>query len=132
MKSLVRMTLVLTLMLGVSAILSAQKPADLVGTWVGPGTLEGQTEANELTLVIELKEGKLTGHMSDEMGYLNEAEVTESSLADGVFSFAITAESPEGSMKISFKMKVEGDSMSGEMDMADMGMAGTWEATKQK
>ena len=115
-----------------SASLSAQKPTDLVGTWIGPGTIEGEAETNELTLVLELKEGKLSGHMSDEIGYLNEAELTESSLADGIFSFAITAESPGGSMEITFKMKVKGDSMTGEMDMPDMGMSGTWEATKQK
>ena len=132
MKSLVRMTLVLTLMLGVSAGLSAQKPADLVGTWIGPGTIEGQTEANELTLVLELKEGKLSGHMTGEYGTLSEAELTDVNLADGIFSFSVIAESDMGSMTITFKMKVEGDSMKGGLEVPDMGMGGTWEATKQK
>ena len=132
MKSLVKMILVLTLMLGVGASLSAQKPADLVGTWIGPGTLEGQTEANELTLILELKDGKLSGHMTGEYGTLNEAEMTDISLADGTFSFAVMADSPDGQAKVTFKMTVKGDSMTGELEIPDMGMFGTWEATKQK
>jgi hypothetical protein len=128
---LLRITLIFFLMLGVGAGLSAQKPADLVGTWIGPATLEGQSEANELTLVLELKEGKLTGHMTGEYGTLNEAGLTEISLAEGVFSFAVMAESPEGEAKVVFKMKVKGDSMTGDLEIPDFGMYGTWEATKQ-
>ena len=33
-------------------------------------------------------------------------------------------------MKLS--MKVDGDSMEGKLEIPDMGMLGTWEATKQK
>ena len=132
MKSLVRMTLVLTLMFGVSASLSAQKPADLVGTWIGPGILDGEADTNELTLVLELKEGKLSGHMTGEYGTLSEAELVDISLAEGVFSFAVMAVGPDGDAKVTFKMKVKGESMTGELEIPDMGMSGTWEATKQK
>ncbi len=51
--------------------LSAQKPADLAGTWAGEATLEGQPP-NNLTLVLSLVEGKLEGHMTGEYGTLNE------------------------------------------------------------
>jgi hypothetical protein len=35
-------------------------------------------------------------------------------------------------IKLVFKMELDGDSMSGMLEIPDMGMSGTWEAEKQK
>ena len=133
MKIKTRLALFLVLGLCVSVSLIAQKPADLVGTWIGMGTLEGMEDPNELTLVLELKEGKLTGHMTDQMEFMSGAPVSEIKLEEGAFNFSVISTGPEGQeLPLVFKMKVDGDSMKGDLEIPAMGMYGTWEATKQK
>lgn len=132
MKIKTRLALFLVLGLCVSVSLIAQKPADLVGTWIGMGTLEGMGD-NELTLVLEMKEGKLSGHMTDQYESMSEAPIREIKLEEGVFSFSVVAMGQGGQeFPCTFKMKVDGDSMKGELNIPAMGMSGTWEATRQK
>ncbi len=126
---------VLVLLMGVCAAIAlmAQKPADLVGTWTGMATLEGMDEPNEFTLVMELEEGKLKGHLTDQYGSLNEAPLSEIKLAEGIFSFSVLATGPDGQeLKLLLKMNIDGDSMKGELTVPDWGMNGTWEAAKLK
>jgi hypothetical protein len=133
MKIKTRLALFLALGLCVSISVIAQKPAELVGTWIGMSTLEGEAEQNELTMVLELKEGKLTGQMTDQFEFMIGAPISEIKLEEGVFSFSVVAMGPDGQeLPLLFKMKVDGDSMNGELDIPAMGMSGTWEATRQK
>lgn len=131
MKIKSRLSLILFLGFCVSMYLVAQKPADLEGTWVGLGNIEGM-DSNELTLVLILKEGELTGHMTGQYGTLNESPVSDVSLEDGIFKFQVLAMGPGGQdIAVTFAMKIDGDSMTGELEIPDMGIVGTWEATKQ-
>jgi len=82
-------TFVIALLLFACFSLAAQKPADMVGTWEGEATLEGEAEPNWLTLVLELKEGKLIGHMTDEFETMFEAPISEINLEDGTLDFSI-------------------------------------------
>ena len=133
MKTKTRLALILALALCAAFNLMAQKPVDMVGTWVGMATLEGEPEPNELTLVLELSEGNLSGHMSDQYGAMSETPISEITLEEGMFSFSVAAVAGGGQeFTLSFKMNVDGDSMEGELEIPDMGMKGTWEATKQK
>jgi len=132
MKIKAKLTILLAAVMLAVISMSAQKPSDLVGTWVGEATVEGEADPNELTLVLELKDGKLSGKMTDQYGTMNETQVDEISLEQGVFSFSIQAELPGGALTIAFKMKVTGDSMEGELSIPDMGVTGKWEATRQK
>lgn len=133
MKHSARLTIILALGLCLTINLVAQKPADMVGTWVGLATLEGMADANELVLVLELKEGNLEGHMTDQYGTMSESPIGEVELEDGAFNFSVEGMGPGGEeITLLLKMNVEGDSMEGTLEIADMGMNGTWEATKQK
>ncbi|MFC2157061.1 hypothetical protein ACFLT9_04420 [Acidobacteriota bacterium] len=124
--------LILTMVLCVSFFLMAQKTTDLAGTWAGDATIGGMGDPNLLTLVLELKDGKLSGKMNDEFETIIEAEISEIKLADGVFSFSVTARGPGGEDAVlNFKMKVTGNSMEGTFEIPDMGLSGTWEATKK-
>ena len=125
---------ILTVLIFVSGLgLNAQKPAELAGTWGGDATLDMEAEANFLTLTLELKEGKLSGHMTGEYGTLDASPLSEIRLEDSVFSFKVMAAGPGGGeIGITFKMKVSGDSMEGTLEIPDMGASGTWEAKKQK
>ena len=133
MKNKTRFVLILALGLCLTINLTAQKTADMAGTWVGLATLEGMSEPNEFTLVLELKEGKLEGHMTDQYGTMDASPIDEIKLEEGVFSFSVVATGPGGEgITLVLKMNVEGDSMKGTLEIPDMGMNGTWEATKQK
>jgi hypothetical protein len=128
-----KVAFILALGICVSINLMAQKPADMVGTWVGSATLEGMGDPNELTLVLNLEEGKLTGHMSDQFETMLESSISEVELGEGVLMFSTYAMGPGGeNLTLIFKMKVDGDSMSGILEVPDMGVNGEWEATKQK
>lgn len=107
MKIKARLALFLALGLCVSVSLIAQKPADLVGTWIGMSTLEGMTEHNEITLVLVLKEGKLTGHMTDKFEVMSKTPISEIKLEEGVFSFSLVAMGP-GGPGIAYSVQDEG------------------------
>ena len=133
MKMRSKMLLISAVGLFVALGLFAQKPADMVGTWIGSATLEGMGDPNELTLVLELKDGKLTGHMSDQFETMTESPISDVELGEGTFKFSTYAIGPGGgNLTLIFKMEVEGDSMIGVLEVPDMGVNGEWEATKQK
>jgi hypothetical protein len=113
--------------------LYGQKPADLVGTWSGAATLVGVDAPNELTLVLELKEGKLAGTMKDQFQTIGQFAITDVTFEKGVLSFSSPVAGPGGQQAtIKFKMIVSGDTMKGEMEIPEMGMTGAWDATKKK
>jgi len=108
-----------------------QGEVNLVGTWVGPASLEGQPE-NELTLVMVEKEGKLTGTVTGEYGTLLDTPLENIKLENNVFTFDIVINADGNEIKAVFKMNVDGDKMEGEFDLPDMGAGGTWTADRAK
>jgi hypothetical protein len=122
------LTLALIFLVGICPL--AQKPENLVGTWVGDATIDGM-DANELTLVLEHKEGKFSGTMTGQYGTLNDSPVENAKLEKDIFSFSVMAEGPQGQIAVNFKMKVSGTSMEGDLDIPDMGLSGAWSAKKQ-
>ena len=129
-----RFAFILVLALCVCGHLAAQKPADMKGTWVGEATLDSEAEPNELTLVMEQAEGKLKGHMTGQYGTLNESPLSDINLEGSVFSFSVNAMGPSGEeLAVTFKMEVDikKGSMKGTLEIPDMGLTGTWEASKQ-
>ena len=126
MKIKTRLALILALGVCLTINLTAQKPADMAGTWIGLATLEGMAEANELVLVLELKEGNLAGHMTNQFGTVIETPIDEIKLEEGVFSFSVKGMGPGGQeITLILKMNIDGDSMEGTLEIANMGMNGT-------
>jgi hypothetical protein len=125
-------TVIAAIGLWVGLLAAAQQPADLAGTWSGEATLEGMDEPNILTLVLEMKEGKLAGHMTDQYGAVH-SDVKDIVLEQGAFNFTAPVMLPQGGQgSILFKMRLNGDSMKGEIEIPEMSAKGTWQATKQK
>lgn len=126
--------------LGLAAVMTltgsslyAQKPADLVGTWSGQATLVGVEQPNELTLILELKEGKLAGTMSDQYGTINQFPISDVILEKGVLKFSSPVAGPGGQQTtIKYRMDVSGNTMKGDIEIPEMGMTGAWEAAKIK
>jgi len=131
MKLAKKITVAAAMALWASLFLAAEQPADLVGTWSGEATLEGQDGPNTLTLVLELKERKLAGRMTDQYGAIN-SEIKDIVLEQGTFKFTASAMLPQGPGSILFKMELSGDGMKGEIEIPEMSAKGTWQATKQK
>jgi hypothetical protein len=120
----------LTILAGL--FIAAQQPADLVGTWSGDATLEGLDEPNTLTLVLELKEGELAGHMTDQYEAID-SDISDIVLEQGVFSFSVTVLYGQGNQGTAkFKMKVLENIMKGELEIPEMSAKGAWQATRQK
>jgi len=118
--------------LSLGLFVAAQQPADMVGTWSGEATLEGMDEPNILTLVLELKDGKLAGHMTDQYQAID-GDIADVVFEQGAFNFTVPALLGEGHQgTILFKMKISGESMKGEIEIPEMPAKGTWQATKRK
>jgi len=133
MKCKAKPALILLMGLCFTINLVAQKPEDMVGSWIGMATLEGMAEPNEFVLVMEMDEGKLAGHMTDQYGTMSETPIDGIKLEGSVFSFSVVGTGPGGQeITLVLKMNVEGDYMNGTLEIPDMGMNGTWEASKQK
>lgn len=130
--NLARKTMVIAaIVLWVGFLAAAQQPADLAGTWSGEATLESLDQPNILTLILELKEGKLAGHMTDQFGAVD-GDIKDIVLEQGAFNFSAPVDFDGQQGNILFKMKLSGDSMKGEIEIPEMSSKGTWQATKQK
>jgi len=124
--------LIAALALWMSPFLAAQQQAEMAGTWSGEATLTGMDEPNILTLKLELKEGKLAGHMTDQYGAVN-GEIKDIVLEQGAFNFTVPVMLPQsGQGSILFKMEFSGDAMKGEIEIPEISAKGTWQAAKQK
>ena len=85
-----------------------------------------------LTLVLELKEGKLAGTMSDEYGTIDQFAIGDISFESGVLSFTTPVLGPGGAeVTMKLKMTVTGDEMKGPIEIPDMGMSGVWAAQRK-
>jgi hypothetical protein len=129
-------TVIAAIALWVGLLAAAQQPADLAGTWSGEATLDTTDKPDVLTLVLELKDGKLAGRMTDQYGAID-GEIKDIVLENGSFNFATSvnyasANSEGHQGTILFKMKLSGDTMKGEIEIPEMSAKGTWQATKQK
>jgi hypothetical protein len=120
------------IMIWASLFVSGQKAADMAGTWSGDATLESMPGSNTLTLVLEIKGGKLAGHMTDQYGSID-GDIKDVVFGQGIFNFKIPVVLPQGGQgTMIVKMKVSGDTMKGEIEIPEMGAKGAWEAAKQK
>jgi len=112
MKFVAKFVFILLMGLCLTINLMAQKPEDMVGTWIGMATLEGMAEPNEFVLVMEMEEGNLTGHLTDQYGTMSETPIDEIKLEGSLFSFSVVGTGPGGQeITLVLKMNIEGDTM---------------------
>lgn len=112
---------------GLGAQLTAQEKKDtanVAGTWI----LEVETSAGSGTPTFTFKQDgeKLEG---DYKGAFGEAKVT-GTVKGNAISFWFTVEAQGGQGKITYEGTVEGDTMKGKVDMADMA-EGTFTGKRQ-
>lgn len=106
----------------------SQGKADLAGTWKGSSFANGPDIDLMFTLVIELKDGNITGKMNDDMGYVD-TEIRKVTFENNVLKFDLTAQTPDGGLEVSFEMNVKKDELDGKWEAVD-GTYGSWKAKK--
>ena len=87
--------------------------ADITGTWVGTAVVPDAMEPDELTLVIQKKDGVYTGIINDSMGMLQDTECEDIKYEDGKLTMHFSIPQDYEDMVISCELKVEGDTMTG-------------------
>ena len=138
MRKNVFLILTLMLMTAIAAIAQTQDPAkpaqkesakdaSIAGAWnIVITTEQGERPPGEITFTQEKEAIKVT--MSGPQGASLKAEGT---LKDGVIQWTAVVSTSQGDFPLTFKGKVEGEKMSGDVQMGDFGTA-TWSATKVK
>ena len=98
----------------VAAFAADASPA---GTWKWSQAGRGDAPATERTIVLELKDGKLTGTAK---GYtmggqfeVPEAAISDASFKDGVVAFAVTIDMGGNKRTTKYSAKLEGDTLTG-------------------
>ena len=103
---------------------------DLSGTWVGETEVPDQG-TDELTLVLEKKEGEYTSTISDSLGMLDETESEDIEFKDNNLSFNFSIYDGYSTMKVYITLTVEGDTMTGYWETEDGG-TGSIKLEKEK
>lgn len=112
-----------------TAVVHAQKKVDLNGIWSGSTFVNGADIDLILTLDLKEKDGKITGKLSDDMGYIA-SDISDVTFEDAVLKFSAAAVAPEGEIPMVFEMTVVADTLKGEWT-ADY-YNGKWKAVKKK
>ena len=117
--------------LGLLIILNSAFAAEinLTGTWEGPTYAEGAGIDLVFTVVLEHKDGAITGTLTDDMGYIN-CDITEAKLENNIFTFEAIANTPDGDMPLKFNMTVTENKLEGKWDAGDA-VYGEWTAEKK-
>jgi len=122
--------LVLSLLFTIGIAFSQAK-LDLTGTWEGSTYVEGPGFEMFFTMVLEHKDGVITGKLNDDMGYID-SDITEVKLDGDVLTFEVVADSPEGEISMSFTMECSNSELKGEWDAGGGAAYGEWTAGKKR
>jgi len=103
---------------------------DLSGTWVGETEVPDQG-TDELTLILEKKEGEYTGTISDSLGMLDETECEDIEFKDNTLTSNFTFSDGYDYTTVYITLTVEGDTMTGYWETED-GSTGSIKLEKEE
>ena len=126
-KSIIYVSLIFVLAICVNTIYAE---TNLSGTWEGPTYVEGPGIELVLTLELKHEDGKFSGIMNDDLGYID-SEITEASFKENVLTFTVNVQPPEGDVPMIFKLKFENDTLEGNWSAGDGLYEGNWKAEKK-
>ncbi len=105
--------------------------ADITGNW--KWTAQGQNGTTENTAKFAMKDGKLTGSVTNPRG---EAPISTATIKDGAVSFSVEREIGGNKVAIKYNAKLDGDTLKGTIERPgrDGGEATKvdWNATRVK
>jgi len=103
---------------------------DLSGTWVGETEVPDQG-TDEMTLVLEKKDGEYTGTISDSLGMLQDVECEDIELKDNTLTLDFIFSDGYDYMTVYITLTVEGDTMTGYWETED-GSTGSIKLEKEE
>lgn len=114
-----------------SALAIAAHAADLSGTW--KWTSQTKSGPVEITAILLLKDGALTGTVAGRQGPAN---ITDASIKDGVVTFSVARGNAGQQVVFKYSGKFDGDTLTGTIERpGPNGAAPTkteWKATRSK
>ena len=106
------------------------KVKNMAGKWVGPAyTPDGE---DIITCTLEVKKGKITGTIFDELGFLNDSPIDSASVKDNKIYLETTVSTPDGDFKLVMTGTVDKETIKGSWEIPATGDYGDWEAEKKK
>ena len=96
-----------------SAFPQAPKKADIVGTWIGPATVNSQGTGFDITVVLAKVETGYAGKLSDASGAIPEAPLREIVFRDNKLTCQFDLPEAMGAMLISIELTLEGETLKG-------------------
>lgn len=111
---------------------SLARAGDPTGSW--KWTIQSPTgDAIDVSLKLELKDGKLSGDYSSRFG---PAPIRDASFKDEVVAFSVEREMGGNKFIVKYNGKLDGDSIKGVVELPDFGGGGPvkmdWNATRVK
>jgi hypothetical protein len=119
------LTLIIISLAAVLAVAQAAKPANVAGDWTLTLTTPRGDRVSPVNFVQDGEKLKIT--MTSPRG---DQSTGEGTIKGTDIEWKVTRSTPRGEMIITYKGKVEGDTMSGEAQMGDFGTA-TWKAVRK-
>jgi len=119
------LTLIIISLAAVLAVAQAAKPANVAGDWTLTLTTPRGDRVSPVNFVQDGEKLKIT--MTSPRGDQSTGEGTIKGID---IEWKVTRSTPRGEMTITYKGKVEGDTMSGEAQMGDFGTA-VWKAVRK-
>jgi len=111
---------------------SAAQAGDPTGAWKWKITVP-TGDTIDVSLKLELKDGKLTGTYSNQFG---DAPIKDASFVDEAVTFSVDREIGGSKFTIKYHGKLEGDALKGSVELPDLGGGGPskvdWNATRVK
>ena len=111
---------------------SAALAGDPSGSWKWKVTTPNG-DAIDISLKLELKDGKLAGTYSSRFG---DAPITEASFKDDAIAFSVEREFDGNKFTIKYQGKLDGDSIKGSLELPGFGGGDAtkmdWNATRTK
>jgi len=107
----------------------AAENIELTGIWEGVIYLSNLDIDMEIILVLEEKNGMVTGRISDDWGYMD-CDITDPVLKQNILTFKAMVETSHGDHQMAFRMIVAGDKMTGQWE--SLGSFGDWSLVKRK
>jgi hypothetical protein len=111
---------------------SAAQAGDPTGSWKWKLNIP-TGDTIDVSLKLELKEGKLTGTYSNQFG---DAPIKDASFVDETVTFSVDREIGGSKFTIKYNGKLEGDALKGSVELPDLGGGGPsktdWNAARDK
>jgi hypothetical protein len=130
MKTALKLALFALATFGLCAAAEAADKNDPTGTWTVKAKL-GKREI-ESKLVLEHKDGKVTGTMSAAKG--GDAKIEDGTFKDGTLKFSVTREVKENKIVTKYEGKIDGDTIKGtvSLDFNGKEIKSDFEGTREK